>query len=243
MMPHRAWPDLVLLPGLDGTGNLFTPLTDLDWPHPPPAVVRYPHTQPLSYSELEERVRASLPAEGDFVVIAESFSGPLAVALAASPPPGMRGLLLVATFASRPRRGPVWLARLLLPLLFRIPLPARLLALPLLGPGADSDLVQTLARAVGSVPPTILADRVVSVLTTDAREQAARINMPVAYLQATRDRVVPARCGAEIAALIPELVRYEVDGPHLVLQRSPSAAAEAIQRFLDEHVLFEADRP
>ena len=90
---------VVLLPGMDGTGQLFAPfLAELpsSWRS---QVVTYPTDSPLDYAELAPRVRAACPSTGEFLVVAESFSGPLAILLAASNPPGLTGVVLVASFA------------------------------------------------------------------------------------------------------------------------------------------------
>ena len=40
---------LVLLPGMDGTGDLFDPLLSALPAAPPPVVLRYPAREPLDY--------------------------------------------------------------------------------------------------------------------------------------------------------------------------------------------------
>ena len=64
---------LVLLPGMDGTGELFFPLTDALGADIPTKIVRYPDLA-LDYREHEEFVRERLPRDGAFVVLGESFS-------------------------------------------------------------------------------------------------------------------------------------------------------------------------
>jgi pimeloyl-ACP methyl ester carboxylesterase len=95
-------PLLVLLPGLDGTGILFKPLIAALPPEVSTVVVAYPGEQPLGYAELLPVVLAALPTEHAFVLLGESFSGPLAVMAAATRPPGLVGLVLCATFVQNP---------------------------------------------------------------------------------------------------------------------------------------------
>ena len=73
--------------------------------------VHYPPDRCLGYDALEPWLRDRLPAE-PFVLLAESFSGPLALRLAADPPVGLQGVILVASFARAPVRFPAWLAKL-----------------------------------------------------------------------------------------------------------------------------------
>ena len=73
---------LLLLPGMDGTGRLFGPLLRALPPALSPVVVAYPVDQPYGYAELLPLVEAAAPAGAEFVVLGESFSGPLALLLA-----------------------------------------------------------------------------------------------------------------------------------------------------------------
>jgi pimeloyl-ACP methyl ester carboxylesterase len=87
--------DLVLLPGMDGTARLFEPFVralPAGWSAAP---VRYPPDRPLGYHALLDQV--PVPA-GDFVLVAESFGGPLALKVAAKNPTGLKAVVLVATF-------------------------------------------------------------------------------------------------------------------------------------------------
>jgi pimeloyl-ACP methyl ester carboxylesterase len=76
-------PILVLLPGLDGTGKLFAEFLKVIESRIDTLVVAYPSDTPMSYDELERLVLASLPADRPFVLLGESFSGPLAIRIAA----------------------------------------------------------------------------------------------------------------------------------------------------------------
>src|SRR5439155_22620184 len=80
-------------------------------------VVKYPPDRALDYAELEALVRATLPTQRSFLLVGESFSGPVAVALAASSPVGLRGLVLVCSFV----RSPIALPRVLHPLISLLP--------------------------------------------------------------------------------------------------------------------------
>ncbi|WP_222432862.1 alpha/beta fold hydrolase [Caenimonas sedimenti] len=92
---------LVLLPGMDGTGELFAPFIAAYGGAT--QVVRYPPTAVLNYAGLEEVARSALPRGEPFVLLGESFSGPIAISLAASRPPNLLGVILCCTFARNPR--------------------------------------------------------------------------------------------------------------------------------------------
>ena len=65
-------PTLVLLPGMDGTGDLFAPLVAALGPHMRTIIVRYPD-EPLDYASHEEIARAALPLGHPFILLGESF--------------------------------------------------------------------------------------------------------------------------------------------------------------------------
>ena len=93
--------------------------------------VRYPTTVSLSYAQLAPRVRDTAPTSDPFALVAESFSTPLAIQIAAEDLPNMKALVLCAGFATSPVRG--WrrfLASALAPILFRLPLPTFLQSAP-----------------------------------------------------------------------------------------------------------------
>src|SRR5512146_2059759 len=94
---------LVLLPGLDGTGLLFSDFAASFGPDVKIIVVSYPTDAAIGYSELESIARSFLPNDQPFFLLGESFSGPIAISIAASPPSGQLGLILRCSFARSPR--------------------------------------------------------------------------------------------------------------------------------------------
>ena len=87
---------------MDGTGELFADFIAALHDAVVPLVVSYPKGQVLDYEALTEFARASIPFDRPFVLLGESFSGPVAIALAAFRPPGLRGLILCCSFARNP---------------------------------------------------------------------------------------------------------------------------------------------
>lgn len=224
-------PALVLLPGMDGTGTLFDPLAAALGDAVEVTRVRYPHDQPLAYAELEQLAWQALPTGRPYVLLGESFSGPIAIALAAQRPPGLVGLVLCCTFASNPRpalRRLGWLARgpWLKPA-------ARLLAAPLLlGRSGNAALRSLLAQALATVAPAVLAQRARALLAVDVAAQLPSLALPIHYLQATRDQLVPPACADAIARRNARVTIHRIDGPHCLLQAAPVACAGVLRRIL-----------
>ena len=225
-------PSLVLLPGLDGTGRLFGPLLASLSSEVAPVVVSYPSDSPLGYSALLPLVLAALPAGRPFVLLGESFSGPLAVMAAAAHPPGLVGVVLCASFIRNPHPYvPSVLASVVRsPVLRLFPRFAQIKAL--LG-GYSSPALHSLTReALSQVAPSVLACRIREVLRVDVAQQLQSCSVPVLYLRAHSDLVVPAWNVKAIRKVCPALQVVSLRGPHMVLQASPAAAAEALSHFL-----------
>ena len=84
---------LILLSGMDGTNKLREAFVAALGPTIEPTVVTYPTDRPLGYPELESLVRSTLPADRPYVLLGESFSGPIAISIADSCPPALRASL------------------------------------------------------------------------------------------------------------------------------------------------------
>lgn len=222
---------LVLLPGMDGTGELFEDFIAALDPGCRTLVIPYPVDAPLGYRALEDLVRTRLPLDEPFVLLGESFSGPLAIAIAAAPPPGLAGLVLCCTFARNPL--PV-LARLEA-LVELLPIGTRLLPLLhplLLGGISSSRLRAALKAAVQKASAKVFRKRLREVLNVDYCGKLLQVAVPVLYLRAEQDRVLPASVLNQFANL-DRLAKQSVAGPHLLLQAQPQASAALVTDFVN----------
>ncbi|MBI2389179.1 MAG: alpha/beta hydrolase [Deltaproteobacteria bacterium] len=223
---------IVLLPGLDGTGRMFRRFVDAAPPGFAPRVVSYPSHEVRSYAGLEPIAEAALPTSRPFVLLGESFGGPLSIRIAAKRPPGLVALVLVATFARAPV--PAWLARFrpwVHRSLFSFPPPAPVLRRLLAGWDADAELIAEFQASSASVSPAVLAARVRAVLEVDATADLGRCPVPVLYLRAKREALLRPDLAEELKSHRPELHLADVDTAHLVLQRDPRAAWRHIEAF------------
>ncbi len=225
-------PRAILLPGLDGSGRLFEPLLAAAPRAFDPEPVSFPADAALGYDELAELVRPRLP-RGRFVLVAESFSGPLAVRLAAERPRGLVALVLAATFLHRP------LDPLLHPVrglvgarLFGFPMPAAVIRHFLAGPDAPGAMVAEVQRAVAAVRAEVLAHRSSEALRVDARDALAGVEVPILFVAPTRDRLIRRDAHEDVLALRPDAEVALVEAPHMVLQRCPHASLARIEEFL-----------
>ncbi|MEO1699592.1 MAG: alpha/beta fold hydrolase [Planctomycetota bacterium] len=219
-------PHLILLPGMDGTGRLFAPLLrelGVD-----ATVLAHPADRPLDYDALLEDVARHLPP-GPLVVLGESFSGPLAVRLAAERD-DIVGLVLCATFVRGPRSGA--LLRLA-ELVARGAPPAPVVRALLAGFDAPRALVDEVRSAVATLAPGVLRARLRAVRTVDVSSVLAATTCPVLDLRATHDRLVGASARRDVLRARPDAEAQTLGSPHLVAQRRPAEVAALLRAFVE----------
>ena len=222
---------LVLLPGLDGTGLLFEEFaaslsSDVDV-----VVANYPTDQPLGYAELEQVARRFIPADQPFVLLGESFSGPVALSIAASPPPGLLGVILCCSFARNPLPALAPVRSLLWLLPVRL-VPRAVLSFFLLGRFSTASLRSLLADTLKRVSPAVLRVRAHAALAVDRTAALREINVPLLYLRAREDRVVGKSSSEWVLAHSPNAQVVEFEAPHFLLQTLPREVADVVSEFI-----------
>ncbi len=219
---------------MDGTGRLFGPLVAA-LPRVVHAVpVTYPGDHSFGYRELLPLVGAHSAGRA-YVVLGESFSGPLALLHAATRPQNLQAVVLVASFAKNPTpRGLTPLLSALGAMPFRITAPKAIVRFLLTGFDAPTELVRDAADVMRRSAPGALAHRLRAVFDVDVRDQLSEVDVPVLYLLGTRDRLVGRRGLRCLRESLPNMQVMELDAPHLLLQRRPAEAAGAIVTFLRE---------
>lgn len=224
---------LVLLPGLDGTGLLFADFSAAFGPEVEVIVASYPTDIALGYAELESVARSFLPQDQPFFLLAESFSGPIGISIAASAPPGLQGLILCCSFA----RNPAPMLRFLRPLVGMLPvstMPIGLLGHFLLGRFASAARLGALAKSLALVAMPVLRARARAVLSIDVTTALTRVQVPLLYLRAAEDRVVSHASAEWVADHAPHAKLVEFVAPHFLLQTLPLPAASQVAEFIEE---------
>jgi pimeloyl-ACP methyl ester carboxylesterase len=221
---------VVLLPGLHGTADLFAAFIAQCPPQFEPVVVEFPVDRVVDYEALAAEVRGQITGDGPLVLLGESFAGPLALRLAAERPAGLVAVVLVATFV-RPPALRLWR---FLPwtMIFYWRMPIYVLRALLTGSREAAGVLQRTSRVLRGVCPAVLAGRVRSVLTVDARAWLRSCSVPILYLAGQEDRLVRRHCLDEILAQRPDVVHHFVPTPHFVLQLAPAEAWAAISDFV-----------
>jgi len=223
----------VLLPGLDGTGELFADFIAVLPESWTATTATYPTDRWLSYTALRPFVSAAIPQSERFVLVAESFSTPLAVWYAATNPRNLAAVVICAGFVGSPVRGWSGIVKALTkPWLFRLKPPRTIVEYFLLGQNAPTDLHQKFRRTLRKVKSEVLSGRVQEVVNCDARDDLRRTSVPLLYLEATHDRLLSSSCKEEFFHLRPDIQFRSVSAPHLLLQREPQRSATIIMNFI-----------
>lgn len=223
---------LVLLPGMDGTGKLLQPLADALGDGIETQVLHYPAHEKLTYPELIARVAEQIPHDGtEFVLLAESFAGPIGLTLAQQRHPGLRGLILAVTFAIPPRKQLIGLTRLLpLPWLLSQPVPCWIAGRVMMGPNPPQERLDTLCAVMKEMDPEVIASRLEEVRDLELDPRA--IDIPVMYIQGTDDLLLPTSTVEEVKQFVRNLTVHRLEGGHLVLETQTDRAAELVSDFL-----------
>jgi pimeloyl-ACP methyl ester carboxylesterase len=201
----NAKPLALLIPGLDGTGELF-------YRHLEALGLRY-RPRPWSYepgvhSDLDDLTLALAKAtadeeSGSILVIAESFGGLVALNFVLHYPERIRQLVLVNTFPYYRRKIRAWLASILTPLLlhdfawhikdFVVDNTLRLEGIP----AADRRHYQDVIRHIDL---TGYRQRLRLIRQVDLRPRLREIAIPTVLLAAGRDKLVPSIREASLMA-------------------------------------------
>ena len=222
MTDSQTRPLCILLPGTDGTGTFFDGLhRALDGYDV--RVVSYPQFGNQSYERLGRLILPTLPRDRDYVLIGESFGGPLAIWLAVHAAHKPMKMVLAATFAVSPFGA---LGRLAVPLLGIgqwLPLWTWQINLILFN-NKHRQIAETIHETVRPISRSVLLDRVRAVLTCDMRGWLSQIALPVLCLHAAKDRLLPRWLPRGFDSL-PDVTVVDLDLPHMILQSDPDGIA------------------
>ncbi|MEM7466204.1 MAG: alpha/beta fold hydrolase [Pseudomonadota bacterium] len=227
---HVDAPTLFLLPGFHGSAQLFEPLCAEFEGH----LLARP-LQFESFDTIQAHVTdidKALP-NTDIFLLAESFSGLIALSLAAKSPLRFSGVILSCCFARTPMK-------LLATLGARLPqkvysasiFRSWILDHYCLNGVADPRLKKQILEAINQVAPSVVRRRLRVLAETNLTELLAHISTPVLVLSASYDRVVSSRFTRELRNKLPNARHKEIAGPHLILQAAPNQAATEIMNFI-----------
>jgi pimeloyl-ACP methyl ester carboxylesterase len=224
-------PKLILLPGLHGTCELLVDFMAALGDEVPVQAVEYPRDRILDHAQLADFVRPLLPVGKPFVLLGESFSGPVAIRLAAERPRGLCGLVLSTSFAASPRPALARFAHLARAVPAQA-LPVGIYTFWLLGKSTTPRLRADFAKVLGGVDSDVLAERLIACTQVDVSALLPKIDVPTLYVRGTRDRLLPQATGDRVVGAVKDARLVDLDGPHCLLQAIPAQAARVVREFV-----------
>jgi pimeloyl-[acyl-carrier protein] methyl ester esterase len=232
-MEYLSDQSLILMPGLDGTGLSFEPFLKFISANANVTVVCYPTDKLLSFAETVECAAAQVSSLSRPVVIAESFSGPVAVQMIASGLVRAKALVLCATFAKSPHPF-LWpvIRFLRIPLLIGPEMPALFFKIILGDEKRIASLVPLWKKVHADVPARVMDHRLGLINLVDVTQSLKKLSLPCLYLQAIDDRIVLSSSLTDFERSIPQLMVKRIKAPHFILQDKPQECLEAIEEFL-----------
>lgn len=223
---------LVLLPGVHGTKDLFEPLTkelkELDYPS---MTIELPENIEQSVDSLAQHVTRKLPQQ-PHIIVAESFSGCLIPNILGGHKNNTFGVIFVVSCISCPNKITNTLASFIPAWVFenKTLLTFGLRCLFLNGYRGSKEFVNYAIGVVHRTPAAIIKQRIN--ILNNLKPPIQKFNVPVVYIQATKDRAVGASAMRDIEKTFPTKV-IKIEGPHFLLQVKPREAAMAIKEGLD----------
>jgi pimeloyl-ACP methyl ester carboxylesterase len=217
---------LVLLPGLHGTEKLFAPLIDQLPSAIETQIICYPNDLKLDYRQLQNLIVGQLPDQ-DYVLLAESFSGPLAYWLALTQAVNLKAIIFVASFLENPRP---WLLNSIslkfVHLMLKLPIPAYVIKKWLIGPKVDESIISMCQQTLAKIVPDLLAFRLSEISMLSKQHELC--NIKAYYIQATNDKLVPSNAIEAFKNVFADLEIIAINSGHFVLQAQPTASAQTI---------------
>jgi len=232
--------DCLLLPGLHGTGDLYAPLIkELEKRAAKKNVelnlkaLSYPTNIKQRYHSLIEWLEQEIDFEDSdrkIVIIAESFSSPIALRLADAYPEKVSGVVIASGFCA----SPVNMSFALLPLrpLFMLSPPRAALRHFLLGDDATKEKLNELRAILNSIPSKILSQRLRNVLSLEEAKLPSIPETSLLLLQAQQDGLIPWEVQNQLESHLPHSETHWIDSPHLLFQTRPKLSAKHIVEFI-----------
>ncbi|WP_045836923.1 alpha/beta fold hydrolase [Hyphomicrobium sp. 99] len=220
-------PEIVLLPGLDGTGELFDRIVPHLARHFTVTVVRYPPDPTLGYAGYVELVRHKIGSRPVYV-LGESFSGPVAVLIAGQLGAQVQGIVLAATFVKNP--WPSWFIRRCARV-HPLATPRNLRDAMLMGAYGDPELRSKVETIVQGLSLPVRAARLRAVAGVDVTADFMRLSCPILALHGRSDWLVSK---SRMQKVIGEKGRSRMivfPAAHMLLQTQAAAAATEIIEF------------
>jgi pimeloyl-ACP methyl ester carboxylesterase len=226
---------LVLLPGLDGTGSLFAPLLSVLPEDFIPVVISYPPDKVLYYEQLFPYIREIMPWGKPYVLLAESFAGPMALKFAAEQHENIDAIVLCSAFFSKiVAPSTSWTSFFTKEKWFENATPDSAIKQLVTGGVCEPALLASIKSAIKSVRPEVLSHRIRLMFETNVEAALKEIKAPILCLSGSQDKLSSAEAMQMLLSIKPDAGHVTFDTSHLVLQTKPREAIDAILHFMQK---------
>jgi len=233
-------PHIALLPGLDGTGELFEPIIPYLEHKFEISIIAY--SSQHSFLKLVEYARSQLPSNNNISLVAESFSGPVAISMLAQDNVSFGPSVLCATFTKSPYKLLADLAKHLPESVYDLD-SINQIALDLFGINKTTtkDVRNQVLDALKKTGPKTLKARIKILSELDVSDEIANIQVPLLFIQAEQDKIV-SKSTVHKQMLGFDNIRFaSVKGPHLLMQANPQECANLIIEHVTSYKRMQPD--
>lgn len=218
---------LVLLPGMDGTGNLFRDF--VDYCDCDGQIISLPVDGKQLYPDLAEKIKDQLPQD-DYILLAESFSSgliPHLLSIASNKP---RAVIFASGFLYTPKPFLIRCLRLLPLHWFRKMPGIKFLIRYICARGVSENVWGLCWSILSKMDSKLIKQRLEAVQKISHLNN--KIDLPVLILMGKDDRLVAGHCLFRAINLLPNIHVRIFDGPHFLLQQNPEPTAKLIMDFM-----------
>ena len=231
-------PTLVLLPGFDGSGRLFSPLRKSLADSVNTIILSYPSDKVMTYYDLCHFLKDELP-DTPYVILGESFGGPLAMMLSKHANQNLKGIILCVSFIKNPH---VLFTKFVRPFLkpkhLQKETPATWIKAMLTNGVSNAKLIKNIQAATRELTREVYFYRLREIADVDVTKVLQECEVPVLYLRAKNDRLVYEGSMKWIQSKGKNVTVEEFKAPHMLLQTKPEQAAKCILSFIDNNIVM-----
>lgn len=227
---------LVLLPGLDGTGELFHDLiTELN---DNLNIVTVSYSQEETIEDYLSSINEKIGHNEQVILLAESFSGPIALHFITNHPEKIKCCIFSASFSKTPFLS-VCKTAAFLPNWFFKNTSFQKFAIKhyCYGKYFTPSLGERTQKVINKISSTSIKQRLLLLSKQQShnliKDKNHNIVMPCLYLQADKDRIVRKFLSNALCKALPNINKKTINGPHLLLQTKPKESAKAILSFVN----------
>ncbi|WNC69137.1 hypothetical protein RI845_03025 [Thalassotalea nanhaiensis] len=215
---------LILLPGLDGTGNLFKALLEVLPNHITYQVIPL-SDECLNYSEQASQIANQIDTD-EIIILAESYSGKIVYELCKLDL-NIKHIIFAASFISRPSLISKFSSLLPIILIKKKFIPNQILSKLFFDSYNMSNSVSEVFESLNKVSNETLSSRLSLVSSLD--EPNDRFAVKATYIRPSNDLFVMPECIKPIKSTFQHLEVINVSGGHFILQSNPERCSEIIQ--------------